>query len=76
MAWGDAGQARTGRPERRALVQVLLGEVNRLLLRADGERGEADGRNRGPPAAVEAVPWIVIVVPCGMEASRAIVLTP
>src|SRR5712691_6606528 len=27
----------------------------------------------GPPAAVVAVPWSRIVVPCGMEASRAIV---
>ena len=27
----------------------------------------------GPPAAVVAVPWTRIVVPCGMEASRAMV---
>ena len=28
----------------------------------------------GPPAAVVAVPWTRIVVPCGMEASRAMVV--
>ena len=28
----------------------------------------------GPPAAVAPVPWTRIVVPCGMEASRAMVV--